>query len=195
MEWPRIIAALAGVAVGWLLSLITPFLSHSLMLRIRGPKLTRECWAEETPTNVIATRQLYANVKVWNLKPRMARQCRGYLLKIEEMQGSRTVKTVFERTMQCIWEFDNQRDYFDIPRGASPSFNVAMIQDGTPGISPRMRLSTGELLTPIPNQHIFNQHGRFRFSGIVTADDLEPVPYEFEIDWQGTWPPSFSSST
>lgn len=187
-----VVGALVSVTIGWFLALSTPFVSHRLMLQCRGPKLECECWPEETPTNITGIRQLYGNVRVSNLKPRFVRQCRGYLLKIEEIQGDRPV-VVFERTMQCIWEFDNRRDYFDIPLGASPSFNVVMIQDEVQGFSPRMRLSSGKLLTPIPYLHVFQQYGKFQFSGIVTADDLEPLRFAFKIEWRGTWPPIFSA--
>lgn len=182
--------SVVGVIIGWLLGLLTPFLAHTLLLRFRGPKLVYMCRHEETDTDIPGVRQLYVNIQVKNVKPRIARQCRGYLLKIEEMQGDKTTKTIFERCMQCIWEFDNGRDHFDIPRGANPCFNVVRYQDGTEGFSPRIRSCGGKELSLGPDADRFKKNGKHRFSGMVTADELEPVPFAFDAEWTGTWPPT-----
>jgi hypothetical protein len=178
--------SVGGSIIGWMLK----FLDRTLITLVRGPKLVCKCVPVETGTNTQGVRQLYVNIRVQNVKPRMARGCRGYLQKIELMQGDRTIKTVFDNMVQCIWEFDDQRDSFDIPYTARPAINVVSYTDGVSGFSPRMRLSSGQPLNSITYQHVFSQNGRFRFTGMVVADDLAPIPFSFDAEWIGVWPPT-----
>ena len=148
---------LLGVIVGWILSLVTPFALRSLTISIFGPRLNLLPWNEPTPTNVDGMTQWYVNVEVHNDKRRIARQCRGYLLKIERMSGDLTTQNVFERTLHCIWEFDDGRDSFDIPKDAKPSFNAVMYEANVPGFSLRVRRSDGKLLHMGAYAHLFQE--------------------------------------
>jgi len=192
--WDRLIAVLVGGFFGWLLALFTPFAIEGVRRRWHGPKLECKVWADETPTNINQIRQLYVSVRVTNVKPRIARQCRGYLLRIEEMRGDRPIRTVIDTTAQCIWEYDEKRDAFDIPCGAKPSFNAVMYQDGVQEFRPQIRTSTGQLLSSIRYEEVCGQYGKFRFSGIVTGDEVSPVPFAFDVEWNGQWPPVINAA-
>jgi len=186
---PGAIVSLLSVVVGWCLAQLTPLISHPLLILWRGPKLQWCTVGVETPTNIQGTIQFYANVRVSNIKPRTATQCRGYLLKVEEMSGDRTIRTVFNGIAQCIWEFDNHRDTFDIACGASPAFNIVMYEKGSEQFQLRVRKTTGETLDMTMYEHLFQKHGKHKFSGIVTANEQDALPFAFSVDWTGEWPP------
>jgi hypothetical protein len=156
---------LTCVIIGWALK----FFEDAVRLWWQGPKLVLQYEQIETGTNVPGIRQFYANIRVGNSKSRTAIGCRGYLKRIEEMQGDKVVKNVFETTLNCIWEFDGDRDTFDIPQGGRPAFNVVSYTDGQNGFSPCLRLSNGQPLNSLTYQHVFGQNGKFRFTGIVTC--------------------------
>ncbi|MEX2187146.1 MAG: hypothetical protein WD875_10145 [Pirellulales bacterium] len=185
-----------GVAgFAWLFGVVTPFLLQWFKVQTLGPKLQIREYHEETETNMNGTLHFYANVEVTNVKRRIARSCRGFLLKVESLDANNTPRRVLlERTLQCIWEFDAGRDSFDIPNGAKPCFNVIRRSstENTDRFELGVRKSTGEQLNPIPFNHLLAGEMRLRLSGIVTADELLPKPFSIIVAWTGAWPPIFN---
>jgi hypothetical protein len=184
---------IVAVFVGWIMGLWSPIATLGVTRWILGPELHCDVIGEEVPTNVPAVRQWFVSVRMSNLKPRIARECRGYITKIEELTGGLPTKMICDKTLQCIWEFDDQRDCFDIPQGARPAFNVVMIEDGKAEFSLRIRTSGGKVLNLGPFQHLLARHGALRFSGICTADELAPLPFCFDLKWDGQWPPTLTA--
>jgi len=189
----RVVAALIGAGFGWLLGHFSPTLQHFVGVWLRGPKLKCRTIAAETPTNVPGTRHWYASVAVSNVKSRIARQSRVFLTTIERLQSNGSSKVICNRTIQCIWEYDAQRDSFDIPYGANPECNFAMVEEGTPGFRPQLRRSDGAPLVLGPYSHEFACNGTYRFRGVVTAEDVSAVRFCAEIEFTGTWPPKLTN--
>lgn len=188
----RAIAALLGAGFGAVLGWTLSFFSPIVLVWIRGPKLECEPIAEETPTTASGIRHWYASVNVTNVKGRIARECRVFLTRIEELQSNGASIVIFDRTIQCVWEYDAERDSFDIPFGASPSCNFVVVVDGKPGFEPQFRKSDGKKFIAVPYQHLFARNGRYRFTGVVTADEIEAVPFSAQVVVTGTWPPCLS---
>lgn len=132
---------------------------------------------------------MYVNVKVSSDNAETVTACRGYLLKIEKVAGGRSVQNIFQRKMQCIWEFDEAKDGVDLSDGTPQSFNVVMYQDGQRAFSPRIRSSAGTAITLTPYLHVFDQYGEFEFSGVATAENARPGSFAVRVAWDGNWPP------
>lgn len=207
--WWTKYALLAG---GWLLGLFTKELSERITIWVRGPRLraefedaedcvtlTPEEYQVRTGPSTVAARKgqrvvMYARLRVTNVKPRIAQDVRAWLVNVEEQVDGEFQPTIFRDSMPLIWSYNAEVDSADMPQSVSRHVDVVRIQSDLPGYEPCLRAHDGTVLRPLRFKPLFERYGVFRFTVLVSAQDVAPQQVKLVIRWDGNWPPTASKS-
>jgi hypothetical protein len=115
-SWAAIAAALIGAVVGAVLAFIGTVALEPVARRFLGPRLKLEGGNTDdllvtlnpsTPRNFVVK---YLRLKVKNVKLRIARDCRGYLVDVEEEQGKQFVKTDYKDVVRLLWAYESVQE-------------------------------------------------------------------------------------
>lgn len=127
---------------------------------------------------------IYVRVKVTNTKPRLARQCRAYLVNIElQNQNGSFVPTIYSDSIQLAWSCrDKGLDPLDLPRGVSQYIDVVATDEASNDYSPQIApfpLRYKSLFDPAPKT--------LRFTIQVAGDNVSPRFTQVVFVWKGRW--------
>jgi len=184
---------IAKILIGFALGLLIPFTIRSLTRYFLGPKLTVKFDADEVPAGegMTSAPAYFGRVRLENATPTVARECRGYLVKIQEVGGAGPYRTLLDETFQLIWSYDDKRDSLDLPRGPTPTIDVVTYHQGASTFGACFRSSEGGILQPTKFDGLFPSVGIYRFTVLVTGNDVDPVTRVFEVNYDGhNWPPT-----
>jgi hypothetical protein len=199
----KMAATLIGTFVGWLLGLSSKELQDWLTKRVRGPllsaafdeqadcmTLTPETYFPDVSASAVSTKPqtrvvCFARVRITNTKPRPALKCRAFLSNVEQLKDGKFVPTAYHDSIPLTWSFNAEIDSVDIPKGVRRYLDVVRIQSDQKGFDPQFRPKH----IPLMYQHIFREYGTYRFTVVLSADDIAPVSVEVPIQWTGDWPP------
>jgi hypothetical protein len=122
----------------------------------------------------------YVRASVKNDSRTIAKNCRAYLLAIEREENPGQYRAIHQDPLPLDWAFigpismdlpPKVRFYFDV--FSVSSFNVFV----TPRTSPRAVTSPNSL-SPV---------GRYRYTVTVAGESINPVPFQIEFDWGGSF--------
>jgi hypothetical protein len=132
----------------------------------------------------------YARERVTNEKPRIAQKCQAWLVRVEEMNKDGEFKeTAFKDSGPMIWAYHSEIEAVDIPQGINRYVDIVRIQQHVPGLEPRLRPHSGEVRRVVRHDPIFNKSGTFRFTILVSAQDVRLKESNVIITRDETWPP------
>lgn len=185
--WIAVFAAAAGLASGlfaglagrraeeWLYRpwLVVEFLPDEAGFRTEA-KWTRADGTEEE--------EFYIRARVRNTRNRVAKQCRPYVVKLEEVHPSGTTTPSFFDSVILPWPLWDHCPR-DIPKGVNQFFDVVRIRKNEPGWIFMWREQFTNLVL------LSKYQGTYRFTVLVTGDGVIPDGCKIDVyydgkDWQ-----------
>ena len=181
------ISYVVSVAIGLLLGVVT----EPLRLWLLRPKLTASFTADEhclrqtpvvgnTPQGEIHSTAKVARFLVRNEARFAAKNSRGYLTQIEKRNTDGSFTIEFADRLPLRWSYIGAEPV-DIPGQTQLYCDVAGASQIQPSLNPYTE--PGAQLF----HEIFAEHAVYRFSVIVTADNVRPITLQILIDWKGNW--------
>lgn len=144
-------------------------------LQGEGGFLTEGRWKEDG-TEIA---EIYVRARVRNVgRGRIARKCRPYLVKLEEVHPSGTTQTSYHDSLVLPWPL---RDYAprDIPQGVNQFFDIVGVlrhrQD--------WRFTFRERFTGY--ERLPEYRGTYRFTVLVTGDHVKPAGRRIDVTYDG----------
>ena len=193
---------LAQSMAGWVVGFFSAVLAEPVRNFLFGPRLRlefRDGQEFNTPTPEDATfRQAtwvtshhearYLRVKVTNERRAIAKHCRVFLTGIEKTDAD----SIFRPTAYCdsiplAWSCQNENERFeplDIPNGVSQFADVISTRS-LAGADQSFRPEIN--VTPLRYLELFKEQGTYRFSVLVSGENVKPVSIKIQFGWHGTW--------
>jgi hypothetical protein len=128
--------------------------------------------------------EIYVRARVRNLRSRVAKQCRPYLVKIEEVHTSGQITpTKYFDNLPLLWP-GPKRDYNprDLPTGVHQFFDVVGVLKNARGWRFKFGDNFGHDYDELPNYT-----GTYRFTVMVTGDGVAPGGRKIDVTYHGDW--------
>lgn len=130
------------------------------------------------------TEGVYCRVLIKNTKPLLARDCRAFLTNIEK-KGVDDVfhPTIYIDSIQAQWASRSGQGFqgIDIPKGINQFVDIFSTNKVSNKIEHKIELF------PFMYQELFQEHGVFRYSIIVSGNEVKPKSIKFIFHWKGQW--------
>ena len=129
--------------------------------------------------------QKFVRARLRNKGRRVARNCRVFLVGIEEVHPSGTAPTKFQDAMPLAWP-ESPREYapHDIPKGVNAYVDVV----GVTTNQTRWRFHVKELLGDKQSRELLTTHkGTYRLKLVATADYAKPKEFAINVHYDGEW--------
>jgi hypothetical protein len=183
---------LIGGAIGFISAVLAPIVVEPVKHCVFGPKLKVE-FIEGDRGFITDTKETggtdahYVRVKVLNTGRQIAKQCRAYLVNVEKWNTStgKFAPTIYCDSLQLAWSAraNTEEAYrpLDLPRDINQFIDI---------VSTRRPESGYKVMT---NPHLyryeplFKEHGKFRYTVLVSGDNVKPVSVQVVFEWSGDW--------
>jgi hypothetical protein len=138
---------------------------------------TEGTWKNEDGTQIT---EIYIRARVRNVGRRIAKKCRPYMIRLEEVHTSGTTQTPFCDSAVLRWP---RADYEprDIPNGINCFFDVVGVLKNRPGW--RFKFSEKEMVSDYAA--LPKYEGTYRFTVLVTGDGVEPEGRKIDVTYNG----------
>lgn len=123
--------------------------------------------------------EIYIRARVRNIgRGRVAKQCRPYLVKLDEVHASGTTSTKYHDSLVLRWPL---RDYQprDIPKGVNQFFDVVGVLKNRPG----WRFTFRECFSE--HADLLYYEGTYRFTVLVAGDGVKPAGGMIDVIYDG----------
>ena len=183
---------LIGGAIGFISAVLAPILVERLKDRFFGPKLKVE-FIEGNTGFVTDTKEKgltdahYVRARVLNIGGQIAKQCRAYLVNFEKWNRStgKFEPTIYCDSLQLAWSARaNTVEAYrpvDMPRHVPQFIDI---------VSTRKTEKDYKVMTD-PHlyryEDIFKEQGKFRYTVLVSADNVNPASVKVVFEWSGDW--------
>ncbi len=126
----------------------------------------------------------YIRIKVTNEKRAIAKSCRAYLVAVEKADESGDYKpTIYCDSIPLAWSCRDKQAYdpLDLPRGVAQFVDVVSTRSVSQDFKPEIK--------PIPFRYfaLFQEHGTFRFTVLVSGENVKPIFIKIVFQWSGLW--------
>lgn len=189
---PSVASILQG-AITFLSGALTAIFAEPIRQRMFRPKLVlsfdEECVSHtflSTKTLAVAgPKTVYIRVRVNNTRSRMARECCGYLIGLEERnEKGEFVKTEYCDSIMLHWSCQRDETKYlpiHIPKGVNQFLDVIALEENKKYFMPQIHV--------IPNRYrsLFHRTGVFRFTIQVAAENVAPTTIRLGLAWAGDW--------
>jgi hypothetical protein len=130
---------------------------------------------------------VYVRVRIRNLGWGVAKDCRVFLTRLEEVRQSRATPTAATPTalneaLVLGWPGGTNFEPQDIPRGPHFYADVVSVSKLTPDWRFAVREMHANYLEKLPTFR-----GTYRFHVLVTCDDAVPVQCKIDVAYDGDW--------
>jgi hypothetical protein len=123
----------------------------------------------------------YARIQVKNLGRQTALDCRGYLLKVEQLNtATKSYIELFEDTIPLAWSHIVPRSDgrgIDLPCDVPYFLNIGWVQDGGD------QFNLDLVPRPLYVRNLIREQGVYRLTVYVTAEGADAVPQQFSLMW------------
>jgi hypothetical protein len=130
------------------------------------------------------TEGYYIRIKVRNIKPTLAKDCRAFLVLIEKKGDDGTYyPTIYQDSIQAQWACRSGQGFssIDLPTEINQFIDVISIIKGVDRLLPKIEM------LPFMYQRLFSEHGAFRYAVQVSGQEIEPKFIRFLFEWHGQW--------
>lgn len=186
MTSASILLSLASFVVG----VLTAIFAEPIRQRIYRPKLeltfeNNNCFVTETDEGNPPTHHArYIRVKATNVKARIAKDCRAYLIAIDRRGPTGSWDTTeFCESLQLDWSArpGASQSAFDLSQDVPFFIDVVSTREKAISFQPALAF------TPYRFQHLFSPPGIYRFTILVTGDNIKPARLSISFKWTGVW--------
>lgn len=186
------LSLLIGGAIGFVSAVLAPIAVEPLRHYFFGPKLKVE-FIKGNRDFVTDTKETggadahYVRVKVLNTGCQIAKECRAYLVNVEKWNTStgEFEPTIYCDSLQLAWSARA-----DIKEACLPLDMSRDIKQFIDIVSTRSTKSDYEIMTnPLLNRYepLFKEHGKFRYTVLVSGDNVKPISAKVVFEWSGDW--------
>jgi hypothetical protein len=181
-------------AVGFLGGFFTALFAEPLRRWLYAPKLaltfgTSIDFLTRTPESsgipgIALHDALYVRIKVVNTRSSLAKSCRAYLVNVERKDSSgRFEPTEYCESLQLAWSSQAEQAFgaFDLPR------DVPYFVDIFSTRSTNRAFSLATKATPLRYQQMLLTPGVYRFTVVVSGDEVKPAAIRPAVSWTGAW--------
>jgi hypothetical protein len=125
--------------------------------------------------------EIYIRARVRNVgRGRVAKQCRPYLVNIEEVHTAGTTQTTFIDSFVLRWPgLIPDYEPRDLPTGINQFFDVVGVLRNKPG----WRFAFRERFTE--HDDLLYYEGTYRFTVLVTGDGVQPAGRKIDVTYDG----------
>ena len=183
---------LIGGAIGFISAVLAPIVVEPVRHYVFGPKLKVEFidadkgFITDTKENGV-TDAHYVRVKVLNTGRQIAKQWCAYLVNVEKWNPStgEFEPTIYCDSLQLAWSARaNTVEAYrpvDMPRHVPQFIDI---------VSTRKTEKDYKVMTD-PHlyryENIFKEQGKFRYTVLVSADNVNPASVKVVFEWSGDW--------
>jgi hypothetical protein len=128
----------------------------------------------------------YVRVKVVNAKRRVAKSCKGFLIKVEKRSYSGQFEdTNYVDSIQLAWSCqggDDARKPLDLVHGISQYLDVVATSETSNSFALQM--------SPLPLRYEplwSSEQNTYRYTVQVSGDGVDPVQIRIVFSWKGDW--------
>jgi hypothetical protein len=183
---------LIGGAIGFVSAVLAPIVVEPLKRRFFDPKLKVE-FIEGDKGFITDTKEKgvteahYVRVKVINTGRQIAKQCRAYLVNVEKWNTStnKFEPTIYCDSLQLAWSAraNTEEAYspLDMPRDINQFIDI--VSTRRPEIDYKIMVYA-HLYRYEP---LFKEHGKFRYTVVVSGDNVKPASTKVVFEWSGDW--------
>ncbi len=141
-----------------------------------GGFLTEGSWKEGDVEIV----EIYIRARVRNLGTIVAKKCRPYLVKLEEVQPSGTTSTDLFDSVVLRWP-GHPQDFAprDIPHGVNQFFDIVGVLKNKPGWRFKFRENFSS------HHRLSKYEGTYRFTVLISGDGFKPVGRKIDVTYSG----------
>ncbi len=129
-------------------------------------------------------RAQYIRVKATNVKPRIAKRCRAYLIDVARLGPTGSWEaTDYCDCIQLSWSAHPGENYEALDLSQGVPFFVDVLSTRRSANSFRPALA----FTPYRFQHLFSTPATYRFTVLVTGDNVKSARLNISFKWTGIW--------
>jgi hypothetical protein len=186
------LSLLIGGAIGFVSAVLAPIVVEPLKRCFFDPKLKVEFiegdrgFITDTKENGV-TDAHYVRVKVLNTGRQIAKQCRAYLVNFEKWNTStgEFEPTIYCDSLQLAWSARaNTKEAYlplDMPRDINQFIDIVSTR------RPESDYKIMVYLRLYRYEPLFKEHGKFRYTVLVSGDNVKPVSTKVVFEWSGDW--------
>jgi hypothetical protein len=169
------------------LAVIVALFKESIINRLSGPilKLTFEHTGHHISKTVRndSTPTYYCRVAAVNVRARIAKLCRAYLINIEQLRYGQWQPTTYCESLPLGWVGyrDRKFDAVDIPRGVQFYIDVLSTHADRKTFQLEIELTLNRY------REFLSAPGRYRFTILIVGDHAKSDELSLEFEWTGQW--------
>jgi hypothetical protein len=183
---------LIGGAIGFISAVLAPIVVEPLKHCVFGPKLKVDFiegdrgFITDTKENGV-TDAHYVRVKVLNTGRQIAKQCRAYLVNVEKWNKStgKFEPTIYCDSLQLAWSARANTEEAYRPLDMARDINQFIDIVSTRRIKRDYKVMTNPHLYRY--EPLFKEHGKFRYTVLVSGDNVKPASAKVVFEWSGDW--------
>jgi len=185
---------LIGAAIGFISAVVSPIVIEPVKRLLFSPRFKLKFKKNDkgfiTDTRVGRSDAHYVRVRVRIKRYGIAKQCRAYLVNVEKWNASteKFEPTIYCDSLQLAWSAQEDPTEpgtayraLDIPKGVPQFIDIVSTMRG----ATTYRVMTKFYL----NRYIalFEEHGKFRYTVLVSGDNAKPKSIKIIFEWKGDW--------
>lgn len=124
---------------------------------------------------------VYVRVGLNNSGKRVAKGCRVFLTKLEEVHESGTTEAPLHDSLLLGWPGGTDFSPRDLPKGVDYFADVVFVSKHAPGFRFAVREMYANQLT------LGDYRGTYRFHLLLTAENADPVGCKIDVSYAGDW--------
>jgi len=185
LQSPPYVTAIITSLIAFLTALFVEPIKRFLL----RPKMNVEfkkdttCICKTTTAN--GSTSVYIRVRVNNASTVIAQKCKAYLVSVERGVDSDFAPTFYCESMPLAWSCQSpgkEYDSLDIPKGVNQYIDLIETNSNFgQQIIPKI------MVIPFRYIDLFKDKGKYRFTVLLTGENVEPVYIKVVFDWQGVW--------
>ncbi len=185
LSWPSLV-------VGLVVGVLTKVVADLLVFRTLSPHLDVEFTRNHLFVAETQNAPTYVRIRVINRGYRTAKNCRGFLLRIERLSENNVYEPVNggEECLALIWSNSVLQDRmrgFDLAPKSARFLDIFSVHDHDPSWLPEVIPSEPDTTPNLPNRLVpeLNVQGKWRLTIQVCADETDPAVIALTFDWVG----------
>ena len=183
---------LIGGAIGFISAVLAPIVIEPFKHWVFGPKLEVK-FIDDDKAFITDTKEEgvtdahYVRLKVLNTGRQIARQCRAYLVNVEKWNTSidQFEPTIYCESLQLAWSARANTEEAYRPLDMTRGINVFIDIVSTRRPESDYKIMTNPRLYRY--EPLFKEHGKFRYTLLVSGDNFKPVSNKVIFEWSGDW--------
>jgi hypothetical protein len=126
---------------------------------------------------------MYLRLRVQNSGRGTAMRCRAFLADVSREETGGHLSRLFYDSIPLCWSYLDSKEsqILDIPWGLDVYLDILSAHPG----EPKAELRPRTIVMPFRYNQLFTEHGRYRVTIVVVAENAKAVTHHLSINWHG----------